>query len=275
MIINYDSPGQLCNRIWSLLPTIAYGLEHDEKVLIINFDEYMSYFENLNKNPLVSFSSKKLLKKFIHSLKVRGYIQNGRPNLLSKLLGWNMVEGWPIRLDNFEMIDKQSDAIRDIFRFNKNITNQVDEVFNLLNKDQIIVGVHIRRGDYRTWKDGAFFYDDQEYLSFMKLLNDQLAVNNLGVKFLLCSNEPIEIGNFEELDCFTISETSGEKDLYALSKCNYIIGPPSTYSQWASFIGCVPMKFMMSSNEKIKISDLSVVLSLDRFENNYKLDFNQ
>jgi hypothetical protein len=44
MIINYDSPGQLCNRIWSLIPSIAYGLKYEEKVLVINFDEYLPVF---------------------------------------------------------------------------------------------------------------------------------------------------------------------------------------------------------------------------------------
>jgi hypothetical protein len=30
------------------------------------------------------------------------------------------------------------------------------------------------------------------------------------------------------------------EDLYALASCDYIIGPPSTFSQWASFYGNVP-----------------------------------
>ena len=29
-------------------------------------------------------------------------------------------------------------------------------------------------------------------------------------------------------------------DLYSLAACDYIIGPPSTYTQWASFYGQVP-----------------------------------
>lgn len=271
MIINYDSPGQLCNRIWSLIPTIAYGLEYDEKVLIVNFDEYSSYFENLNKNPLISFSSKKLLKRFIHSLKVRGYIQNGRPNLLSKLLGWNMVEGWPIRLDNCEMVESQTDNIRTIFRFNDEITNSVDKVFHSLNNNEIVVGVHIRRGDYKNWLGGIYYYTDEEYISVMDDLSEQFEKENKVIKFLLCSNEPINYDKFSKFDCFNIPGTSGEKDLYALSKCNYIIGPPSSYSQWTSFVGKVPLNYMMSVDKKLFLSDFSDIISFNRFRNGTKL----
>lgn len=265
MIINYDSPGQLCNRIWSLLPSIAYGLEYGEKVLIINFDEYSPYFENLNRNNLVSFSSKKLLKQFIHSIKVRGYIQNGRPNLLSKLLKWNMIEGWPIRLDNHEMIINQSDAIRDIFTFNTKITTPVDELFSSIKKENIIVGVHIRRGDYRSWLDGIYYYTDEEYVAAMIYLYDQFKKEGKNVKFLLCSNETIDLNNFNTLDCFTIPDSTGEKDLYALSKCDYIIGPPSSYSQWASFVGKKPVNYIMPERKELLLSEFSDIISFNRF----------
>ncbi|MFV0418866.1 MAG: alpha-1,2-fucosyltransferase [Dysgonomonas sp.] len=272
MIINYDSPGQLCNRIWSLVPSIAYGLEHREKVFLVNFYEYLDYFEDLNKHKLVSFTSKIIFKRIIHSLKVRGYIENGRPNIFSRLLRWNMIEGWTVRLDNSENVQKQADIIRDIFRFNNKITSSVDKIFSSL-EDTIVIGVHIRRGDYRTWREGIYFYSDENYISLMRQLKKQLAINGRDVKFLLCSNELIDLANFRELDCFVIPESSGEKDLYALSKCSYIIGPPSTYSQWASFTGKVPMKFIMSPEEEIKLSDLSLVLSLDRFDNNKEFSF--
>ncbi len=85
-------------------------------------------------------------------------------------------------------------------------------------------------------------------------------------KFLLCSNEKIELANFQGLDYFTIPASSGAKDLYALSKCSYIVGPPSTYSEWASFIGKVPVKYIMSINEKILLQDFSRIVSFNKFE---------
>jgi len=44
------------------------------------------------------------------------------------------------------------------------------------------------------------------------------------------------------------------EDLYALAECDYIIGPPSTYTLWASFYGDTPLWFM---EHKGDIPDLS------------------
>ncbi|WP_029906590.1 alpha-1,2-fucosyltransferase [Prevotella sp. 10(H)] len=266
MIVNYDSPGQLCNRIWSLLPSIAYGLEYKEKVLVINFDEYSEPFENLNINKYIKFASRKLFKRLLMSMKARGQIQNGKPNLFSKLFKLNLIEGWSNRLGNVELVIKQSDEIRKIFTFRSEIVNPVDNVFASLN-NQIVIGVHIRRGDYDVWNNGIFYYSDEEYLSVMKKLEKQFSDKGQKVKFLLCSNENLNLNNFNELDCFIIPDSSGPKDLYALSKCSYIIGPPSSYSQWASYCGKVPVKFIMNAEEDMNADSFSKIVALNKFEN--------
>lgn len=45
------------------------------------------------------------------------------------------------------------------------------------------------------------------------------------------------------------------EDLFSLSKADYIIGPPSTFSAWASLYGTVPLYFIESSNSDFKIPD--------------------
>ena len=41
-------------------------------------------------------------------------------------------------------------------------------------------------------------------------------------------------------------------DLYALARCDYIMGPPSTYTQWASFYGNHPMLSLDSGDQRIE-----------------------
>lgn len=271
MIINYDSPGQLCNRIWSLVPSIAYGLEYREKVLAINLDEYLNDFENLNSNKFVKIASHKRIKRILMSLKSRGYIQNGKSNIFKKLFNLNFVEGWSNRLGNAEMVEKQSDAIRKIFAFNSEITDFVDKF--LAQQDGFtLVGVHIRRGDYKEWLNGIYYYTDDEYICILKWIKEQFETKGSRVKFLLCSNEKTNIENYSDLGCLIVPDTSGARDLYALSKCDYIIGPPSSYSQWASFLGKVPVKFIMRANEEIDLSDFSKIVSFNTFENGKSLN---
>lgn len=271
MIINYDSPGQLCNRIWSLVPSIAYGLEHGEKVMAINLDKYAVDFENLNSNKLIKFSSHKTIKRILMSLKSRGYIQNGKTNIFRKIFNLNFVEGWSNRLGNAEIVEKHSDAVRKIFAFKFDITNPVDRLF-AAQDEFTVVGVHIRRGDYKEWLNGAYYYTDDEYICVLKNIEEQLELEGKKARFLLCSNEKVNLDNYGKLDCFVIPDASGSQDLYALSKCSYIIGPPSSYSQWASFIGKVPVKFILSSGEKMDLSDFSTIISFNRFENGKSLN---
>lgn len=266
MIINYDSPGQLCNRIWSQLPSIAYGLEYKEKVMLINFEEYSGDFENLNINKLIRFTTHKYLKRFFLSLKVRGHIQNGRPNIFRKILGLNLIEGWSNRLGNAEMVEKHSDTIRNIYRFKCDSITRIDTEIGT-SRDYSLVGVHIRRGDYKTWLNGIYYYTDDVYMKIMKQIEDQVAEGGKKVRFLICSNEKANLDNFRPLDCFAFMDSSAITDLYALSKCDYIIGPPSSYSQWASYYGKVPVKYIMSENDTIKLSGFSEVVAFNKFKN--------
>ena len=55
-------------------------------------------------------------------------------------------------------------------------------------------------------------------------------------------------------------------DLYGLAACDYIIGPPSTYSHWASFWGKGPLRPLDSSDLQLKLGDFKRVVMLDHFE---------
>ena len=40
-----------------------------------------------------------------------------------------------------------------------------------------------------------------------------------------------------------------------MSMCDYLIGPPSTFTSWASFIGNVPTYHIKNKYKKIELSD--------------------
>ena len=63
----------------------------------------------------------------------------------------------------------------------------------------IIIGVHIRRGDYATWNDGRFFYELGEYHQFMLLV--QQLYSGKRVAFFISSNEDFALDIFEGCDC--------------------------------------------------------------------------
>jgi hypothetical protein len=57
-------------------------------------------------------------------------------------------------------------------------------------------------------------------------------------------------------------------DLYSLARCDYVFGPPSTYSQWASFYGNKPLLHVFDRDsqllpERFGVSDLGWMSGLD------------
>lgn len=104
--------------------------------------------------------------------------------------------------------------------------------------DNILVGVHFRGGDYRTWMDGIYFIEPSEYIKSM------LAIQELNtqkpVTFMVCSNEEVSHNFQEEVDVFT-APTDPIQGMISLSLCDYILCGFSTYSLWASYYGNVPL----------------------------------
>ena len=63
-------------------------------------------------------------------------------------------------------------------------------------------------------------------------------------------------------------EPSGDiLDLHTLSLCDRIVGPWSTYSRWASFIGEVPLCFIEERNQDFTDESFSVVTDFYHFTN--------
>jgi hypothetical protein len=77
------------------------------------------------------------------------------------------------------------------------------------------------------------------------------------VAFLVCSDEPRSAAEFPGLT-IGFGTPSPVADLYALAKCDYIIGPPSTFSQWASFYGSKPLFQLRGDDARIKLENFRV-----------------
>ena len=52
----------------------------------------------------------------------------------------------------------------------------------------IRLGVHIRRGDYATWNDGRFLYDDKQMINIIRQFI--LLHPNKRVVIYICGNDP-------------------------------------------------------------------------------------
>lgn len=176
------------------------------------------------------------------------------PGLLSRLRGARTVffYGWNFRSP--ELVQRHAEKIRSFFQPVEDIANTSQAaVARLRSQAEIVVGVHIRHGDYRTWKKGQYCYPVEQYAAWMRSLTVLFAGKQLA--FLVASDEPRNMAEFPGL-AIGFCPGSPVADIYALAGCDYIFGPPSTYSQWASFYGDTPL---------LQLDSREAVISLDRF----------
>ena len=271
MIIVYDKIGQMSNRIWSAVPAIAYSLENNEKMVFIYFGDYIHFFPHINENSLIRFYGIKgkwaILFKVLSKLSKLGIIPARFRDLNSKV-SVKFIQGWRSRhMVSGDLITKHKAEICKIFGYSDDIIDHVNAVFEAKRKDnEVIVGVHIRRGDYQKWINGKYYFSDELYSKWIKAIDAELKEQGKTASFYIASNEHIKAANYMGIKYFTLANSSSEKDIYALSKCDYIMGPTSTYSQWAAFIGNIPIRFLLSREEVPTLKDFSKVVSLFYFE---------
>ena len=130
-----------------------------------------------------------------------------------------------------------------------------ETVARVRRQADVVVGVHVRRGDYLTWHDGRFYYEVPRYAAWMKEMAGRFPGRRVG--FLVCSNEPRTVEEFPGLSV-TVGQGPAVVDLFALAECDYLVGPPSTYSQWASFYGNKPYLYLRSPEARIELEHFRV-----------------
>lgn len=146
--------------------------------------------------------------------------------------------------------------IKNIFEFKFEYKNHVDKIINEFRKNaEMIIGIHIRQGDYKKFMDGKYYYITECYVNKMKEVQELFKDKKLF--FIICSNEPQNIIS-NDLNYY-ISNNDKVVDLLLLSKCDYIIGPPSTFSMWASFYGNTPLFQIDEINEKVNLEKFKII----------------
>ena len=272
-----DEVGQTCNRFWSYLDTVSWAIHFKKKVYIIYWDPSIRFYDLLRNNKYVSFPfyNKKLMN-LIGEEKYNRYIHKIFHNILfnyffahvHSICGIEFVRGWELRECN-KYYPAVKDKANKLFLPNIDIVEKVNYVFDNEKKVfDLIVGVHIRKGDYKVWQNGKFYYEDDIYDFYMTQIESKFV--NEKVSFFLSTNGDISDVIINNHHTFRITNGCMAHDLYGLSICDYIIGPPSTFSKWASLIGGVPLYHIYDSSSIIDVSAMSPLVSHTIFANGKK-----
>ena len=288
MLIPSEKSGQLANRLALLSHFIAFSLEYDALVMLHLLDEYTDFFEGplqglkiKGKNIshlmdtckftrtllfLAFEKTSRFMRKsgfsdlpFVKTVYVKtddaDFIMNddkNLPELTSKKLFF--LSGWLFRTQG--LVEKYRDFITSYFKPLKTFRDSAENVVLPLKNDfKTVVGIHVRRGDYKNFLGGKYFYELKTYKSAMNKITDIFGKNETA--FVICSNEEVDLGNFNGLNVF---KGPGHfiADLHTLSLCDYIAGPPSTFSMWASFYGQKPLWQIENAEQNLTLESFKV-----------------
>jgi hypothetical protein len=164
------------------------------------------------------------------------------------------VYGWWLRTPR--LVKKHGDKIRAYFRPVDKFENASRAAIDSLrHKADVVIGVHIRQGDYRGWFGGKYFFPVARYAAWMHELAAQFPGRK--VAFFVCSDEPRSPAEFPGLTV-GLGTDAPVSDIYALARCDYIFGTKSTFSQWPSFYGEKPLLQICGQDEPAKLDHFRV-----------------
>lgn len=121
-----------------------------------------------------------------------------------------------------------------------------------------IIGVHVRRGDYIHHEGGKYFFNDAVYIDKMCQLVRLLGEDT---QFIVFTNDE-KMANLTYQSTFAnvlFSNQTPIEDHFLMSQCDYLIGPPSTFNMWGSYMGNVPLYHIYESNAIIKLEDFEIL----------------
>lgn len=266
-----DAPGQTCNRLWTYVTSVAQCIAEHKRMVIIFYDWTIEDFPNLLHAPFIYFPlyHKWYLRRGNGWNNYKGLTwkvtHNKTWDKIFKFLGFK--KGWNI-MDDTRYLAQTKKELQHIFRPREEIMEKAQQMINDIRKDaDLIVGVHIRHGDYKTFLKGRFYYTLEEYHQMMLRIKD--LYKNKRVSFFISSNEAFSTDIFSDCNCYRFhKEPSGDiLDLYTLSLCDKIVGPWSTYSRWAAFIGEVPLCHIKDKNQAFTEESFSEIIDFYHFAN--------
>lgn len=252
--------GRLCNNILQYGHLYAWGREHGRSTMSMRFahmypEFHLSHtkYHNIFIYVLAKMAAKcKLIPTVDFNDINSDYVHEQEMMLSNRNI---LAKGWCVRFP--DLFEKYKQEILQLFSFSNQVKASVAK--KLLYKDdkKIRLGIHIRRGDYATWCRGTYFFSDEQYASVIHQFKEQLSEKQLEI--YICGNDPklnraFFQNYFGDINV-NFPDGSAAEDLCLLSQCDYLIGPPSTFTLVASMYHDTPLYWITDVKNNLSLSD--------------------
>ncbi len=251
---------QMCNNLLQFAHVFAWAREHNRSVMSMRFSYKYPFFK-ISHTKFVSFPLY-LIAKYAAALRLIPtasfkHSEFDADKLEKQMLQHKniVVSGWYVRF--YDLFLKYREEICDLFTIDPQYTEPIKH--QMQECKGVRLGIHIRRGDYANWKGGMYYYDDRKYSDFITQFAALKPKETIDV--YISTND--SIFNVDSLKSLLpeprikihLLGGSSVQDLFMLSECDYIIGPPSTFSLVAAMYRDIPLCRMDTVEGNLKLSD--------------------
>jgi hypothetical protein len=284
MIVMFRKEGQLGNRLFNFANFIAFAEAECLTLANPSFSEYALLFSTTRHDLLCRYPPRRSILSRIGALRVREalysivnfiaramkklkldsrlvrvisiddnsfYVLDDNPLARLPFNGSRLVFVGGLQFRNLAAMKTHRQTICAYFRPLPVHQEKIYQAIDIARKNcDVLVGVHIRGGDYASHLGGRYCYTVPDYIHVMRCVSTLFPGKR--VVFLICSNSILDPEMFEEMNCH-FGPNHHLQDMYAFAECDYIIGPPSTYTLWASFYGNVPLYFIQEPNKPVTL----------------------
>ena len=295
-----ETGGRLGNKLFTFSAFISAAITNNKIVINPPFTQYSEYFPYFCSFPIPLFHTKNKLPRCIFYRYMSPYVMKSGNFVYWKIL----TKKWPVircRHEGDILITNKSTfgmklrkgcicaegfgysgfdnpvhhrIIKQVFALKRKdqiFINKLIKKIRIIHKAEIIIGVHIRQGDFKTYWKGENFIPVEFYSFVMEKIKSYFSGKR--IHFIVCSDEKRNCSEFPKCDC-TIQEELPHIDLYTLASCDLIIGNKiSSFSRWASYFGEKPMLVLKDQNKNYALSNIGVFKDLSSFKKTSLLKF--
>ena len=266
---------QMCNNLLQFAHVYAWGRKHHQRVISMRFSYKYPYFK-IQQTKYAGFFWY-LFAKYAAALKLLHTVSFRREDHREEKIHYMethrhfVVSGWFARF--YDEFLEYRDEICDLFQLRKEYADPLRERMEIAiggtNTGALRLGLHIRRGDYKDFYAGKFFYDNAIYAAYVMEYARQNTAKDI-VTFISTNDRTVSPDDFEKLcqGCqnsikfIVMPENNPAQDMIMLSECDAIIGPPSTFSLTACMYHDIPLCWMEEASPEH--------MRFDKFENHFR-----
>lgn len=212
-------------KVWRKIYSWCTGI-----ILRVSCDHVISYASPENR-PFYLTPTKPSAGKLFHTEQSNGRIY---------------FDGWLFR--NPIGLEKYRENIVEYFKPKHIIASNINKkIRELRSKFKHIVGVHVRQGDYSSWRGGTYLIPQMRVKEILdEYINSKNSIAS-EICFVITSDGFIDKSLFGNLNT-VISKENAVHDLFLLSSTDVIIGSNSTFGAFASYYGNIPLIVMQKEN---------------------------